>query len=462
MENPIHIELWNKCLEVIRSQVKESTFETWFKVIEPHSYDPKSNTIKVLVPNIFTAEWIEENYIKELKSAIIRCLGPDGRLEYGVKITNKPVNKANIGLLNHQENIPFKNDNKILSLFEDSANLNPNYTFANFIEGDCNKLARNVGIAVSQKPGLNSFNPFMIYGGAGLGKTHLLQAIGNQIRKQHKDKSIFYIDSTRFVQLFTDYLSSNKMNEFTGFFLSIDVLIIDDIQFFSNKGKTQEIFFQIFNHLHQNNKQIVMSCDRPPKDLEGLEERLLSRFKWGIFADLQMPDLETKIAIIKNKMQNEGMIIPDDVIEYIAYSVDTSVRELEGVLLSLFARATFNKVDINLELAKQVLKDVIRDIETDVNVDYIQKCVAEYFKIPLEELKGKSRKKEIVIPRHIAMYLTKEYTSMTLKNIGYHYGKRDHTTVLNAVSAVNDLISTDKNIFHAVEELKKKLKIKQN
>lgn len=458
----MHVDLWEQCLDVIKSQVQENTFETWFKVIEPHSFDRETNTIKVLVPTIFTAEWIEENYINELKSAIVKCLGNDGRLEYGVKLADKPINKANLNG-NYIDQKPKTHVNhRMLSTFEDSANLNPNYTFNNFIEGDCNKLARNVGIAVSQKPGLNSFNPLMVYGGSGLGKTHLLQAIGNQIRKNFKDKSIFYIDSTRFVQLFTDFLSSNKMPEFTSFFLSIDVLVIDDIQFFSNKGKTQEIFFQIFNHLHQNNKQIIMSCDRPPKDLDGLEERLLSRFKWGIFADLQMPDLETKIAIIKNKMNSEGLTIPDEVMEYIAYSVDTNIRELEGVLLSLFARATFSKLEIDLELAKQVLKDVIRDIESDVNVDFIQKCVAEYFKISVDDLKGKSRKKEIVIPRHIAMFFTKEFTSMTLKSIGYHYGKRDHTTVLNAVSAVNDLITTDKSINNAVEELKKRLKIKHN
>ena len=239
----------------------------------------------------------------------------------------------------------------------------------------------------------------------------------------------------------------------------VDILIIDDVQFLSGKERTQEIFFHIFNHLHQAGKQIVMTSDCPPRDLKGLEERLLSRFKWGLTADLQTPDYETRVAIIQRKMQADGISIPDNVLEYLAYSVDTNIRELEGVLISLIAHASLNKVEIDLELAKQTLKNIVQDIETEVGIDYIQKTVAEYFKVEVGSLKDKIRKKEIVIARQVAMYFSKEYTNHSLKSIGYHFGGRDHSTVIHAVQSVNDMIDTNAGFKTSVEELKKKLKM---
>ena len=299
----------------------------------------------------------------------------------------------------------------------------------------------------------------MVYGGVGLGKTHLIQSIGNKIRRDDKKHFVLYVSSEKFTTQFTDAIKNNSIQSFTNFYLQVDTLIIDDVQFFSGKEKTQEMFFHIFNHLHQSGKQIIMSSDRPPRDLKGLQDRLLSRFKWGLTADLQMPDFETRIAIISRKMQSDGIYIPDDVIEYLAYSVDTNVRELEGVLISLIAHSTLNKTEINLELAKQTLKNIVHDIESEVGVDFIQKSVGEYFQISVEDLKDKTRKKEIVIARQVAMYLCKEYTNHSLKSIGYHFGGRDHSTVIHAVQSVSDMIEIDAKFRHSMDELKKKMRM---
>jgi chromosomal replication initiator protein len=340
------------------------------------------------------------------------------------------------------------------------SNLNPNYTFISYIEGDCNRLARSAGFAVASKPGITSFNPLMVYGGVGLGKTHLVQAIGNEIKNGPGEKFVLYVSSEKFVNQFMDSIKDGNVKNFTNFYMQVDVLIIDDIQFLAGKDRTQEMFFHIFNHLHQNKKQIIMTSDCPPRDLKGLEERLLSRFKWGLTADLQMPDFETRVAIIRRKMESEGINIPDTVVEYLAYSVDTNVRELEGILISLIAHASLNRVEISLELAKSIIKNFIKDIETEVGIDFIQKAVADYYGIQVEELKDKTRKKEIVIARQVAMYFCKDFTNHSLKSIGYHFGGRDHSTVIHAIQTVNDIMETDTSFRNAVNELKKKFKMR--
>jgi chromosomal replication initiator protein len=300
----------------------------------------------------------------------------------------------------------------------------------------------------------------MVYGGVGLGKTHLVQAIGNEIKNGPEDKFVLYVSSEKFVNQFMDSIKDGNIKSFTNFYMQVDVLIIDDIQFLAGKDRTQEMFFHIFNHLHQNKKQIIMTSDCPPRDLKGLEERLLSRFKWGLTADLQMPDFETRVAIIRKKMQSEGIFIPDDVIEYLAYTVDTNVRELEGVMISLIAHASLNRVEIDLALAKAIMKNIVKDIETEVGIDFIQKTVSDYFDIKLEDLKAKTRKKEIVTARQVAMYFSKEFTNHSLKSIGYHFGGRDHSTVIHAVQTVNDLMETDSSVRNSVSELKKKFKMR--
>ena len=466
-------DVWKDCLSLIKSQIPEQSFNTWFSPIIPVRISEEILTIQV--PSQFFYEWLEEHYVNVLKKAITSVLGPAGKLEYSVivdkgnaqsnPLTVKfPNGSGNRGRFDSKASSQYKSPFhlKSVDLLHQDSQLSSRYTFDTFVEGDCNRLARSAGFAVAKKPGITSFNPLMVYGGVGLGKTHLAHAIGNEIKRNIPEKFILYVSSEKFINQFIRAVQNNEVQDFTNFYLQVDILIIDDVQFFAGKEKTQEIFFHIFNHLHQSGKQIIMTSDSPPRDLKGLEERLLSRFKWGLTADLQQPDFETRIAIIRNKMEAEGLNIPEDVVEYLAYSVDTNVRELEGVLISLIAHASLTRAEVDLELAKQTLKNIIHDIESEVGIDYIQKTVSEYYKIDLNDLKAKTRKKEIVIARQIAMYFSKEYTNHSLKSIGYHFGGRDHSTVIHAVQSVNDLIDTNNNFKSSIEDLKKRLKMRSN
>ena len=466
--------VWSDCLELIRESVDEQNFNTWFKPIVPLRTEGEILTIQV--PSQFFYEWLEEHYVPVLKKAIHTTLGPNSRLEYSVVVDsgnqrNPPVSvnypngsgfkksNAQVHNGNNQEDYsPFSF--KALNPQTVNSRLNQNYSFDNFVEGDCNRLARSAGVAVAKKPGVTSFNPLMLYGGVGVGKTHLVQAIGNEIKRNLPDKIVLYVDQNDFTNQFLNALQNHKMQEFQNFYLQVDLLILDDVQFLAGREKTQEIFFHIFNQLHQSGKQIIMTSDCPPRDLKGFQERLLSRFKWGLTADLQEPDFETKLAIIHNKMKSDGIEIPTEVAEYLAYSVDTNLRDMEGVLNSMIFHATLLKKEIDLELAKEVLKNIVKEIQSDVSVDFIQKTVGEYFKIDLVLMKGKLKKREIVIPRQVAMYFCKRYTQLTLTLIGENFGGRDHSTVIHALESVEDMMKTDANFKNSVDELSKKLKMR--
>lgn len=461
--------LWNDCLEIIRENVGEENFGTWFKPIVPVRVD--GDVLTIQVPSQFFYEWLEDNYVPVLKKAINTVLGAGGRLEYSVIVDsgnhqNPPVSvnypngaRRNIAAgAGADDYSPFTF--KALNPQTVNSRLNPAYTFDNFVEGDCNRLARSAGVAVAKKPGVTSFNPLMLYGGVGVGKTHLVQAIGNEIKNNLRDKIVLYVDQNDFTNQFLGALQNHKLQEFQNFYLQVDLLILDDVQFLAGREKTQEMFFHIFNQLHQSGKQIIMTSDCPPRDLKGFQERLLSRFKWGLTADLQEPDFETKLAIINRKMQADGIEIPTEVTEYLAYSVDTNLRDMEGVLNSLIFHATLLKKEIDLELAKEVLKNIIKEIQSDVSVDFIQKTVAEYFKVDVEAIKGKVKKREFVIPRQVAMYFCKRYTQLTLALIGENFGGRDHSTVIHALESVEDMMKTDVNFKSSVEELGKKLKMR--
>ncbi len=467
MQNDCHIA-WNNCLSKIREDVGDQGYETWFKPIKPLRLE--KNILTIQVPSQFFYEYLEEHYVHLLRNVMDEKLGKDFRLEYSVVMdtgdaSSKPytVNLPN-NASGHRNNSDHHQEKSIelhaTELFGYHTKLNPGYTFENFIEGDCNRLARSAGLAVAQRPGVTSFNPLMLYGGVGLGKTHLVQAIGNEILDEDPKKTVFYVSSEKFTNQFFDAIRNNKIQQFSNFYLKVNVLIIDDVQFFEGKEKTQEIFFHIFNHLHQSGSQIIMTSDRPPKDLDGLMERLVSRFQWGITADLPQPAYETRMSLIKRKMLHDGIAIPDNVIEYLAYSVDTNIRELEGVIISMIANASLVKKDIDLELAKQTLKSIVHDIDSEVGIDYIQKTVSEFFKVSIDQLKDKTRKKEIVMARQLAMYFSKEYTNLSLKTIGHHFGGRDHSTVIHAVQTVNDLYDTDSSFKKSVDDLRKKLKLK--
>jgi chromosomal replication initiator protein len=463
--------VWSDCLEVIRKEVDEQSFNTWFKPITPLKSD--GDVLTIQVPSQFFYEWLEEHYVPVLRKAIHQVMGPGGRLEYSVVVDSG--NQKNPPLMVNYPNgagtkrYPSQSSNgtpedyspfsvKALNPLTVNSRLNPNYTFENFVEGDCNRLARSAGVAVAKKPGVTSFNPLMLYGGVGVGKTHLVQAIGNEIKKNLPEKIVLYIDQNDFTSQFLNALQNHKIQEFQNYYLQVDLLILDDVQFLAGREKTQEMFFHIFNQLHQSGKQIIMTSDCPPRDLKGFQERLLSRFKWGLTADLQEPDFETKLAIIHNKMQSDGIEISTEVAEYLAYSVDTNLRDMEGVLNSLLFHATLLKKDIDLELAKEVLKNIVKEIQSDVSVDYIQKTVADYFKVELEQMKSKVKKREIVIPRQVAMYFCKRYTQLTLALIGENFGGRDHSTVIHALESVEDMMKTDANFKNSVDDLTKKFK----
>ena len=333
------------------------------------------------------------------------------------------------------------------------------HSFDNFIEGDCNRLARSSGFAVAQNPGGTSFNPLLIYGGVGLGKTHLAHAIGVEIKNRFQDKTVLYVNSEKFTSQFVDAIRNGSVNDFSHFYQMIDVLIIDDVQFFAAKEKTQDIFFHIFNHLHQTGKQIISTADKAPVDMQGMEQRLLSRFKWGLSADMQSPNLETRIAILEKKMYADGIEMPREVVEYLAYSITTNVRELEGALISLIAQSSLNRKAVTLDLAKQMIDKFVKNTAREVSIDYIQKVVCDYFGLPIDLMKSKTRKREVVQARQIAMFFSKKLTKSSLANIGAHCGGKDHATVLHACRTVNNLQDTDKQFKKYLDDLDKKLAI---
>ena len=469
-------QVWKNCLSVIKDNVSEQAYKTWFEPIKPIKLE--NNVLTIQVPSQFFYEWLEEHFVTLLKKTLSKELGPEGRLEYSIIMENsqrnanpytvkvppsnsKAVKNKSVAMPMTAGANQIKNPFIIPGLrkLQIDSNLNPNYSFENLIEGECNRLARSAGYAVAKKPGGTAFNPLFIYGAVGLGKTHLAHAIGIEIKEQNPDKTVLYVTSEKFTHQFIDAVKNNTVNDFSHFYQLIDVLIIDDVQFFSGKEKTQDVFFHIFNHLHQTGKQIVLTADKPPVEMQGMEQRLLSRFKWGLSADLQVPSLETRVAILEKKMYTDGIELPKEVVEYLAYSITTNIRELEGALISLIAQSSLNKKSITLELAKKMIDKFVKNTAREVSIDYIQKVVCDYFDLPIELLKSKTRKREIVQARQIAMYFAKKMTKSSLANIGLHCGGKDHATVLHACRTVNNLQETDKHFRKYLEDLEKKLSI---
>jgi chromosomal replication initiator protein len=462
-----HAGIWDSCLKVIKDNVSLQAFKTWFEPIIPVKLE--DNVLTIQVPSHFFYEWLEENYITLLKKVIRKELGNEGRLEYSIIMENNSTNTTPYtvklpalnkkSLKNVPVSMPLNMDEKQirnpfiipgLKKVNVESNLNPSYAFDNFVEGDCNRLARASGYAVANKPGGTAFNPLLIYGGVGLGKTHLAHSIGIEIKNQFPNKTVLYVGEA---------IKNQTTNDFIHFYQIIDVLIIDDVQFFAGKEKTQDVFFHIFNHLHQNGKQIILTSDKPPVEMQGMEQRLLSRFKWGLSADLGTPDLETRIAILEKKMYGNGIELPKDVVEYLAYSINTNVREMEGALNTLLAQASLNKKAITLELAKQMVDKFVKNTAREVSIEYIQKIVCDYFDLPIEMLKSKTRKREVVQARQISMYFSKKMTKSSLANIGAHCGGKDHATVLHACRTVVNLSETDKQFRGYLDDLEKKLTI---
>jgi chromosomal replication initiator protein len=521
--------VWKECLDVIRDNVSQQSFKTWFEPLEAQSLETEDGLQKLTVqlPSRFYYEWIEEHYFSLLRKTITKVLGNDGRLFYDIVIEQEDPEDPDQGASMH---LPARSADKEAASRPDESNadapsssasgdtsqspdpprsssspsdpdrsgngpapasggraeeaaetdppvqnpfaipgiqekeidsqLNESYTFDRFIEGDCNQLARSAARAIAQDPGGTSFNPYLVYGGVGLGKTHLIHAVGNHVNHQPTDKTVLYVSSERFTTDFVQSIQQNRISEFSTFYRQVDVLIVDDVQFFSGKEKTQEEFFHIFNALHQAGKQIVLSADRPPREIDGIEERLLSRFQWGLSADVQPPGLETRIAILQRKAEDDGIDLDQDVIEFIAHNIKSNIRELEGALIRLLAHATLHQRELDLDLAKEVLRDLVHDEQASLTIEEIQRIVCEYTNIEEDRVRGKTRKREVVRARQIAMYFCKQFTQNSLKTIGLHFGGRDHSTVIHANNTVEDQMETDDQFRSTVEEIERKIELR--
>ena len=473
----MHERIWNNCLNIIKDNVPSISFRTWFEPIVPLKLD--NDILTIQVPSPFFYEYLEEQYIDILRKVIKKELGPEAKLEYNVVMQNNSYNnskpytvkfpaKSSKEIKNTPVSVPLDaSENTIRNPFvipglkklDIDPRLNPENSFDNFIEGECNRLARSAGYAVSKNPGGTAFNPLLIYGDSGLGKTHLAQAIGIEVKELFSEKTVLYVNANKFQTQFVDAIRNNNKNDFLHFYQMIDVLIIDDVHEFAGKEKTQDTFFHIFNHLHQSGKQLILTSDKPPVELQGMESRLLSRFKWGLSADLQSPDFETRMAILKKKTYNDGIELPEEVLEYIATHISDNIRELEGALISLLAQSTLNKKEITLDLTKEMIDKLIKSTKREISIDYIQKVVCNYYNIGLEMLQSKTRKREIVQARQVAMFFSKSMTKSSLATIGSQIGGKDHATVLHACKTVNNLIETDKRFRLQVDEIEKKLKM---
>ena len=465
--------VWNNCLEFIKDNIQEQAYKTWFEPIQPIKLD--DNILSIQVPSKFFYEWLEEHYVKLLKMALTKELGKDAKLVYVIRMENSFGSTKSFTEKIPSEYKPKMESQKIESSsayfkteltnpfiipgiknLKIDSQLNPNYNFNNFLEGDSNRLARSAGYAVSNRPGGTSFNPLLIFGGVGLGKTHLANAIGVNIKQKFPDKTVLYISAEKFTQQYIESVKKNNRNDFIHFYQLIDVLIIDDVQFFSGKSGTQDVFFHIFNHLHQNGKQLVLTSDKAPVDMQEIEQRLLSRFKWGLSAELQTPDYETRVSIIKNKLDRDGVEMNEEIIFYVAKYIKTNVRELEGAIISLMAQSSFNRKNITIDLAKVIVEKFVKNTKKEISIDHIQKVVSDYFQMDVSTLQSKTRKRHIVQARQLAMFFSKKFTKASLASIGTKIGHRDHATVLHACKTVDNLAFTDKQFRKYVEDLNKK------
>lgn len=467
--------LWDRCLGIIRDIVPQQPYETWFRPIVPLAYDEKDRNgrsekeLTVQVPSQFFYEFLEAHYMNVLTVTLNRVFGQGIQLKYRIMVDKSaggvgtvdypaeklsPVVKPTVAKNAMQTPSPFST----VMPQDVDPHLNPRYNFENYFEGSSNKLVRAAGEAVAQEPGSTTFNPLFIYGPSGVGKTHLCYAIGTRIRELHPELRVLYVSSHLFRMQFTDAVRKNTTNDFLHFYQNIDVLILDDIQEMIGMDRTQNTFFHIFNHLHQLGKQLILTSDKPPVDLQGMEERLITRLKWGLTAELSRPDLALRKKILKNKITHDGIVIPDEVFNFIADNVTDNVRDLEGILVSLQANAVINNREIDLSLAKRVISQSVRLAKKQLSVQSIQETVCRFFNLEQSMLQTNSRKREIVQARQVAMYLSKKYTDCSLSNIGKIVGRRDHATVLHACKTIKDQIETSKDFAASVEAIEVLLK----
>jgi chromosomal replication initiator protein len=465
-----HTEIWQNCLNVIKDNLPDVTFNTWFKPITAEKIE--GNVLTINVPSQFFYEFLEEHYIDILKKVLKKELGVNAKLKYSIVIDNSnyinskiqiPGNSG-VNLNNPAIKVPLKSgaiNPDILpgiKKVQVNSNLNDNYSFENFIVGKCNNIAVAAGKMIGTKPGNNPYNPMFIWGKSGMGKTHLAQAIGIEVKENFEDKKIvLYIPARIFEMQFTNAARKNTRNDFLHFYQMIDVLIIDDVHEFANKPGTQDTFFHIFNHLHQTGKQLILTSDRSPVEIKGMENRLISRFKWALTTELQAPDFETKVAILNKKAEKEGIVITAEIINYIAENLTGSIRELEGALISLLAHATLAKENITFDFAKSKIDHLAKKPKKEITIKHIQKVVCDYYNINIEALQSKNRKREIVQTRQIAMFFAKKFTKYSLSTIGSEIGGKNHATVLYADKVIKDQLTYDKTLKSQLDDIEKRI-----
>jgi chromosomal replication initiator protein len=439
-------DIWNKSLSRIEGKVGDSIFDLWFKPIKLSQLKDQTATLEI--PNRFFKEWIEDSYPALLKEAIEAIVGYPVSLRYRIEEKDHVAQKKIIEKLEHRR----------MRLANRGIYLNPKFTFDNFITGNSNQFAHAAAIAVAESPG-KTYNPLFIYGGVGLGKTHLMNAIGNMVLDRRNDVSVLYVSSEQFTNEVVASLRHDRMVELKEKYRNLDLLLLDDVQFIANKTATQEEFFYTFNALYEKQKQIVISCDRPPKEISDVTDRLRSRFNMGLIADIQPPDVETKIAIIQKKAElMEIRNIPQEVIHFLASRIKSNVRELEGSLIRIAAQSSLSGEEITLESTKKILKDIIHDDEKPITVEAVQKIVCDFYNLKLVDIKAKRRTKDIALPRQVAMYLAKQTTNSSLSDIGKQFGGKDHATVIYACKQIEERRTKDETFNRIIENLLQKIK----
>lgn len=458
-------EQWKRCLELIRSRLNQQQFTTWFEPIRFKSYDFESKEVAIYVPSQFFYEYIEENYRQLIYLALYHVFGQETRLVYQVAVIEDEVIREEgnrTALLREPTSNRMLNRapgvmHAVVPASDFESYLNIEQTFDNFIEGLSNRLPRSVGQSVADYPARKTFNPLFIYGPSGCGKTHLVNAIGVRLRQKHPEKRVLYVSAHLFQVQYVDARINNKTNDFIHFYQSIDCLIVDDVQEFSGKEKTLEAFFHIFNHLHLNGRQIIMTCDRPPVELKDMEERMLTRFKWGMLAELEAPDVQLRHDILKRLVRKDGLDIPEDVIEYVAENLQDNVRELEGIVHSMLAWSVVHGSNIDLDFARKILKANTRHRRRTLTIEDIVETVCRHYKVTHEEVYGESRKAEFVLARQLAMYLSQKHTGDTAKHIGHAIGRRTHATVLHGISNIEKKMKENPAFRKEVREIEKKM-----
>ena len=463
-------QLWEHSLQIIKANVTEQQYQTWFKPIVFESYSPATLTLLVQVPSPFVYEYLEENFVDLISKALTRCFGANVRLAYRV-ITDKTNNKVMVlqsdpSVEQIEKPKPQTAANQPYGVLDAAKpqqidpQLNPHQTFENFIEGDSNKLPRAVGLSIAEHPSTTQFNPMFIYGPSGCGKTHLINAIGVRVKKLYFEKRVLYISARLFQVQYTNAVLNNTLNDFIHFYQTIDVLIVDDIQEWITAPKTQDTFFHIFDHLYRIGKRIILACDRPPVDLKGMNERLLTRFSCGLIAELERPNVQLCIDILHAKIRRDGLHIPEDVITFIANTANGSVRDLEGVVNSLMAYSVVYNRNIDITLAETVMRRAVNVDNKPLTVDDILEHVCEHYHVNTEEVSGKSRKRNLVVARQVSMYLAQKHTKMPASRIGKLIAGRDHSTVIHSCEKVEERMKIDSSFCDEITSIENSFRLK--